>query len=385
MKKMLVTILVVLMMPVIAYAQGTYSISELHEMYDRQRWQGEYYTARNETITVDAPFLIPDVDAAPVLLVSPYPELDPSFVSTLTTNKYQDTRAEVARTQPLGYFSWMHRYEFTVAPDDMTMFTYNPVCYLPEEMSADVVAENNPLNMMEAYDRVLGFYDEILNTYGIGPVKLVPRMAEVIGFYRQKDGKPLSDHCGYHFEMLQALRGIPILYSTNGIYPSSYKTQYKWEMWMDCPSAYCHMSSPDCFLLGGHFVQESEELYADIPLTDFSQCQEKLVSLIEAGLVRQVRKIHLAYSLYAESSHDTHKTYRLIAVPTWIVDCEYYPSKDKAQIKVHAEANYYHNSDNGFNYLMFNAQTGEYLDLKNTSKTRSDAPKIITWKKVKKR
>ena len=46
-KKVLITILMILMMPVIACVQGTYSISELHEMYDGQRWQGEYYTARN--------------------------------------------------------------------------------------------------------------------------------------------------------------------------------------------------------------------------------------------------------------------------------------------------------------------------------------------------
>ena len=105
--------------------------------------------------------------------------------------------------------------------------------------------------------------------------------------------------------------------------------------------------------------------------------------MIEAGLVRQVRKIHLAYSLYTESSHNAHKTNRWVAVPTWIVDCEYYSSKDKEQKKGYTEENYYHNQWNGFNYLMFNAQTGEFLDLKNTSKTRSDMPKIITWDKAK--
>ena len=381
MKKMLVTILMVLMMPVIACAQGTYSISGLHEMYDGQRWQGEYYTARNETVVIDAPFLIPDVDAAPVIVVSAYPELNQSFHDTYTSPDKKLRWQTYADSEP-GFFRFGQYQEFTIAPEDMTMIDFNPVCYTPEEMSADIIAENSTINMMEAYEEALSIYDNVLNTYGIGAVELVSRMAATLGLYRQKDQKPLVDHRGYEFEFLQAIRGIPMLCNTGEYWPSSYQTNYMWESTYS-PKATITISSPGRFDLNGIFRQEEEVLYTDIPLTDFSKCQGKLVSMIEAGLVRQVRKIHLAYSLYTESSHNAHKTNRWVAVPTWIVDCEYYSSKDKEQKKGYTEENYYHNQWNGFNYLMFNAQTGEFLDLKNTSKTRSDMPKIITWNRAK--
>ena len=382
MKKILILLCLLLMiMPTIACAQGTYSISELHDMYDGQRWQGEYHTARNETVVIDAPFLIPDVDAAPVIVVSAYPQLDQSFHDTYTSPDKKLRWQTYADSEP-GFFRFGQYQEFTIAPEDMTRIDFNEAWYTPEEMSADIVAENSTINMMDAYEEALSIYDNVLNTYGIGAVELVPRMAATLGLYREKDQKPLVDHRGYEFEFLQAIRGIPMLCNTGEYWPSSYQTNYRWESTYS-PKATITISSPGRFDLYGIFRQEEEVLYTDIPLTDFSKCQEKLVSMIEAGLVRQVRKIHLAYSLYTESSHNAHKTNRWVAVPTWIVDCEYYSSKDKEQKKGYTEENYYHNQWNGFNYLMFNAQTGEFLDLKNTSKNRNDMPKIITWDKAK--
>ena len=69
-----------------------------------------------------------------------------------------------------------------------------------------------------------------------------------------------------------------------------------------------------------------------------------------------------------------------ILVPTWVVDCDWFPDAkdDFWKEEFEDEANPY--SRSGAHLLYLNAQTGKLLDPMDTSRKRSDAPKILTWK-----
>lgn len=78
MKRLIACILLLMMLPVgSAFAkEKDWTIRELYNLYQGQRWQGKYTSVRGETVVVDAPIIIPDVDSAPVLRVVDYPILD---------------------------------------------------------------------------------------------------------------------------------------------------------------------------------------------------------------------------------------------------------------------------------------------------------------------
>ena len=72
-------LMIVLLLSVTAEAEDRFTISEIYEQYNGQRWQESYQTVRNETVTIDAPFIIPHVESAPVIRVGHYPSLDPAL------------------------------------------------------------------------------------------------------------------------------------------------------------------------------------------------------------------------------------------------------------------------------------------------------------------
>jgi len=60
-------LMIVLLLSITAEAEDRFTISEIYEQYNGQRWQESYQTVRNETVTIDAPFIIPHVESAPVI------------------------------------------------------------------------------------------------------------------------------------------------------------------------------------------------------------------------------------------------------------------------------------------------------------------------------
>ena len=78
-------LMIVLLLSVTAEAEDRFTISEIYEQYNGQRWQESYQTVRNETVTIDAPFIIPHVESAPVIRVGHYPSLDPALCDAYGT------------------------------------------------------------------------------------------------------------------------------------------------------------------------------------------------------------------------------------------------------------------------------------------------------------
>jgi len=78
-------LMIVLLLSITAEAEDRFTISEIYEQYNGQRWQESYQTVRNETVTIDAPFIIPHVESAPVIRVGHYPSLDPALCDAYGT------------------------------------------------------------------------------------------------------------------------------------------------------------------------------------------------------------------------------------------------------------------------------------------------------------
>ena len=72
----IVILIIILLLSITAEAEDRFTISEIYEQYNGQRWQESYQTVRNETVTIDAPFIIPHVESAPVIRVGHYPSLE---------------------------------------------------------------------------------------------------------------------------------------------------------------------------------------------------------------------------------------------------------------------------------------------------------------------
>ena len=74
-RKIICLVFCLLFLPSLASAQKTVSVSELKAAAP-ERWTCEIQTNEGETVTIDAPVHIPDVDAVPLLKVSEAPFLD---------------------------------------------------------------------------------------------------------------------------------------------------------------------------------------------------------------------------------------------------------------------------------------------------------------------
>ena len=100
--------------------------------------------------------------------------------------------------------------------------------------------------------------------------------------------------------------------------------------------------------------------------------------MISDGLIRRIRRVQLGYVAYVEPDHNTQ---HWILVPTWVVDYDWFPSAkdDFWKKELEDEANPYRLS--GAHLLYINAQIGTLLDPMDTSRTHSDAPKIVPWEK----
>ena len=381
MKRLIVWMLMLMMLPVgPAFAKEKYwTVRELYDLYQGQRWQGEYASTRGETVVVDAPIIIPDVDSAPVLRVGDYPILDAALCDAYGAypRPYRNG-VPWARSDDGCTLAMCQYWEFEIPEQYAGKSNFGEEVFLPEEIDWSLHAENNEMTMGEAYELLTAQLNDILTAYGSGSTELQLRDAYTMGLYRNKDNKPLVDHRGYGFDLKQVIRGIPALGNAHLTYQHGrMRTSYRWESvydnWINL-----EISSPTSYSVSVKLWQEEECLYEDIPLVPFETGKAAIEKMISDGLIRHIRRIQLGYVAYVEADHNTK---HWILVPTWVVDCDWFPSTkdDFWKEEFEDEPNPY--SRSGAHLLYINAQTGKLLDPMDTSRTRSDTPKIVPWVK----
>lgn len=382
MKRSLVSLLaiIILLSVTTAEAQDRFTITEIYSHYNGRRWQDSYLTIRNETVTIDAPFIIPSADSAPVIRVGYYPALNPALCDDYRTypRSYRDHVDAWARSDGTDITLAMSQYwEYEIPEQYAGKCHFGEKVFLPDELDWNHHAENNDMSMGEAYALLTAKLNEILTVYGGGAMELQLRDAYTMGLYRNKDNHPLVDHRGYCFDFNQVIRGIPALGNAHLTYQHGrMRTNYPWESVYD-NWIQLKMSSPHSYAMSVHLWQEEALLHEDIPLIPFDAGKAEIEKMILDGMIRHIRRIQLGYVAYTEPDHNTK---HWILVPTWVVDCDWFPDAkdDFWKEEFTDEANPYSRSAAHLIYL--NAQTGKVLNPMNTARNRSDVPRILTFK-----
>ena len=106
-KRMICILFCLLLLPALASAQETVSISELKATAP-ERWICEIQTEQRGTVTIDAPVHIPDVDAVPLLMVSEAPFIyelagDESFLIGKADVRKREEILDPDRFSEIGY------------------------------------------------------------------------------------------------------------------------------------------------------------------------------------------------------------------------------------------------------------------------------------------
>ena len=137
MKRLFVWMSLLVMLPVgSAFAREKHwTVRELYGLYQGQRWQGEYATFRGETVIVDVPIIVPDVDAAPVIRVGDYPALDKTLSDDYGTypKSYRDDVDAWARSDGRDITLAMDQYwEYEIPDQYAGKSHFGEEVYLPE-------------------------------------------------------------------------------------------------------------------------------------------------------------------------------------------------------------------------------------------------------------
>ena len=175
-------------------------------------WQESYTNSRGETVEVDIPIRVPDVDTLPVLIVDktePFPE--DRFTEYLDRKK--------AANDEYGWFIRNDRGTWCISENDRnSQLEYKGTAYHASSVLTDFdwdqpYAENNDLTVRDAYDILL----EKFYTYMDDDIELELNRIVLNGRVRKYNSRteelsdPLSETGQYVFDCWQLLEGIPLL------------------------------------------------------------------------------------------------------------------------------------------------------------------------------
>jgi hypothetical protein len=145
-KRMMCILFCLLLLPALASAQETVSVLELKAAAPA-RWTCEIQTNEGETVTVDAPVHIPDVDAVPLLKVSEAPSIyelagDESFLIGKADVRKREEILDPDRFSEIGYppedlLDFMQEMLSSHGGTDVELVLYRatalgPMCYVKQ-------------------------------------------------------------------------------------------------------------------------------------------------------------------------------------------------------------------------------------------------------------
>ena len=283
-KMMMCMFFCLLFLPAFALAQETVSISELKAAAPA-RWTCEIRTEEGETITIDAPVHIPDVDAVPLLMVSEAP-----FIYELAGDEsFLSGKADVRKREEI------------LDPD-----RFSEIGYPPEDL--------------------LDFMQEMLSSHGGTDVELVLYRATALGpmcyvkqgrVFNRKYSFPCSvadttkpwkndTTRGYHIGVTHKVAGLPVFLSGT-VYPVDSNHTRSWLYYID----------KDHYSIGLNTITVEETLSPDEQLLSFDALLEILTERIRNGTLKTVLEINLGY--YTLDQNVVNQTSETVwqLIPVW--------------------------------------------------------------------
>ena len=283
-RKIICIVICLLWLPALALAQETVSVLELKAAAPA-RWTCEIQTNEGETVTVDAPVHIPDVDAVPLQMVSEAP-----FIYELAGDEsFLSGKADVRKREEI------------LDPD-----RFSEIGYPPEDL--------------------LDFMQEMLSSHGVTDVELVLYGATARGpMCYVKQGKTFNKKysfpCsvadttkpwkhdttrGYSISATQKIAGLPVFLSGT-IYPIHSMHTFSHLLFID----------KDHYSIGIHFITVEETLSPDEQLLPFNALLEILTERIRNGNLQTVLEINLGYYILDQNlvNQTSETVWQLI--PVW--------------------------------------------------------------------
>ena len=261
-RKVICSDICLLWLPALALAQETVSVLELKAAAPA-RWICEIRTEEGETVTIDAPVHIPDVDAVPLLMVSEAP-----FIYELAGDEsFLIGKADVRKREEI------------LDPD-----RFSEIGYPPEDL--------------------LDFMQEMLSSHSVTDVELVLYRATALGpmcyvkngrVFNRKHSFPCSvadttkpwkhdTTQGYSITATHRVAGLPVFLSET-IYPIDSEHTHSWLYYID----------RDHYSIGLNTITVEETRSLDEQLLPFDALLEILTGRIRNGNLRTVLEINLGY------------------------------------------------------------------------------------------
>lgn len=326
----------------------------------------ETYEAHGRTIIVDIDIQLPDVDALPVLRIRKKPAVDASFAAGYDAEYWQNDPGKLIAelNRPAGIID--ERSLKNVGSNDVNI----PLHTLDWDTA---YAEDNPLT----YQGAVNIIAEHLLRLGIDPDQVdfdAPTLLSVsrlrTGIEGVYDGEAVTDMGYYNIALRQKLHNIPLYSYASRLFQTHLrKASIGWRF-----EFRISVESMTSFEVGAWMGEEIDAPFDDIPLCSFEKVKVAYEKLIQEGLIRTVDSLQLAYVVYADARDQ--EVYW--AVPTWVMECEFYETAKKERPAEFDEAL---STGYGlaFSPLAVNAQTGKVIDPYNEKTNRTDCPDIVSW------
>ena len=379
MKRELLSVLLAVLLPALAVAQGELlTIAQLHAKTP-ERCTGSF-SVDGETIAFEAPVYVPDVKEMPVLRVR-------QFVPDDAIGDRLD--GQTLRRDPIAYeISNITNESLAQMFGDVRMIS-DTQAYIDRLWSLEksalraVCAENREETLWDQLDYMRRMTAAFVGKKAIG---FIPKHVYVLSCWRERlrdgsagaplEGGPIAGLGGYSLDGMPTLRGIPQLYGisyayeagwahdgSNGTYP------YLPLQRMPCISLYDYGEAYRMFEMTWCW-QECGAAAADIPLCSFETILGAFERMFEGSRLRRVKNLCLGYVFFLDpkeryrgNEDDLRAQY--LAVPMWVADVEYSARSGGGGLD---------------RVYMVNAQTGEEVDRRTTGLSRWEAPQILLWK-----
>ena len=371
----------------------TFSIKELPGVTS-PRWQ-QTYEAYGRTIDVDVDITIPEVEAAPALMVRWPPALEDPLRSSLA-GEYE----QADKNDDKHYYSFKSKKGLTlylehkwplrggtkknkeswekVTEDDSDLIRFHP---------DQAYAENNPMTVQEATEVVRTHLKEVFPD-----VEISLDTVWLSGATRWKRNKKAIDEKGYyHLNMRQCFHGIPLMASISAAYTDP--LDQRWGEILDEKDApymdilvrrdvkqgivRSSVYSETSWNIVTRLYEETEQLCRDMPLVPFDAVKSQVEDLINKGYVRWINSVTLGYAQFKTGNKDD-----FVLVPSWVVWCEYLPEGpySKKEYGVNDSELMFDGNSGYYRPLIINAQTGKLYDPESKEPGRIICPDLSAWR-----
>lgn len=362
------SVVLVLLLDSASAASNFASISEI-KLSTPARWTQTYETAWR-TVDIDTSVEVPDVSQFPIIRITPRDPIDAQMLADY---------AQIPTNEQGTLIALRNGYGVGVGTDEQ----FKEIEYFFDGAIPNLLPEDNPLTYQDALDIA---NTELARLYGSATSDLSVSESVVFSRYyhfkvknKEKvwlDPDPNYPKGKYWLIFSQKFHNIGFQESIqcyNTLRLGRESTLCAAQVLMD-------ITDDSDFSINSHLYQEVDVEYDDIPILPYETAKAAIEEEIMAGHLRSIDTMALCYAPY----FDPNNSDVFWLLPVWYVKGAY-TRNAKRDFTAFVDDATGMVADSGVEYMevVFQAQLGTLMDYNDTSRTRRNVPKIVTWNDVK--